>query len=142
MYHATKLISEARFGSSVKFDIPAGAFYLDKIYGQHVLYEHGCGVASSEAGLQKRRDQRAQQLGVHISMFRMGDKHNICRFSNDRLVVNGAFFGTDTIGGEYSSILGYQNEASQLVMFHVKREARDPRSTIFDTFTIQLGHIN
>ncbi len=142
MYHATKLISEARFGKSVQFDIPAGAFYLDKIYGQHVLYEHGCGVASSEAGLQKRRDQRAQQLGVHISMFRMGDKHNICRFSNDRLVVNGAFFGTDTIGGEYSSILGYQNEASQLVMFHVKREARDPRSTIFDTFTIQLGHIN
>lgn len=142
MYHATKLISEARFGDAVDFIIPKGAFFLDSIYGQNVLYEHGCGVASSQAGLEKRRDQRAQQLGKHVSMFRMGDKHNICRFNNDRLIVNGAFFGSDNIGGEYSSILGYQNEPSQLVLFHVPRAGNDPRSTVFDTFTIQLGHIN
>lgn len=142
MYHATKLISEARFGDAVDFIIPKGAFHLDNIYGQNVLYEHGCGVASSQAGMEKRRDQRAQQLGKHISMYRQGDKHNICRFNNDRLITNGAFFGSDNIGGEYSSILGYQNEPSQLVLFHVPRAENDPRSTVFDTFTIQLGHIN
>lgn len=142
MYHATKLISEARFGEAVEFVIPKGAFHLENIYGQNVLYEHGCGVASSQAGMEKRRDQRAQQLGKHISMYRQGDKHNICRFNNDRLITNGAFFGSDSIGGEYSSILGYQNEPSQLILFHVPRAPNDPRSTVFDTFTIQLGHIS
>lgn len=141
MYNAVKMVSEAVYGDAVKFDIPRGAFHLDRIYGQHVLYEHGVGVASSQAGLEKRRDQRAQQLGVHVSMFRMGDKHNICRFNNDRLVVNGAFFGTDSEGGEYSSFLGYQNEPSQIVLFHVERRKGDPRSTIFDTMVIQLAHI-
>lgn len=141
MYNAVKMVSEAMYGDSVMFDIPRGAFHLDNIYGTNVLYEHGVGVASSQAGLEKRRDQRAQQLGVHVGLFRMGDKHSICRFNNDRLIVNGAFFGTDTVGGEYSSFLGYQNEPSQIALFHVKRRQGDPRSTIFDTMTIQLAHI-
>lgn len=141
MYNSTALICEALYGDAVRFDIPRGVFHLDQIYGQHVLYEHGVGVASSQAGLEKRRDQRAQQLGVHISMFRMGDKHSITRFNNDRLVVNGAFFGTDKVGGEYSSLLGYQNEPSQIVLFHVERKPSDPRSSIFDTLVIQLAHV-
>lgn len=141
MYNAVKQISEAMYGDAVRFDIPRGAFHLDNIYGTHVLYEHGVGVASSQAGLEKRRDQRAQQLGVHIAMMRMGDKHNICRFNNDRLVVNGAFFGTDQIGGEYSSLAGYQNEPSQIVFCHVERKPGDPRTTLFDSLVIQLGHI-
>ena len=141
MYNAVRMVSEQAFGDAVRFDIPRGAFHLDNIYGTNVLYEHGVGVASSQAGLEKRRDQRAQQLGVHIGMFRMGDKHSICRFNNDRLVVNGAFFGTDQMGGEYSSFLGYQNEPSQIALFHVPRKAGDPRSTIFDTMVIQLAHI-
>lgn len=141
MYNAIKLICEAKYGSYVRFDIPRGAFHLDEIYNQRVLYEHGVGVASSQAGLEKRRDQRAQQLGTHIALMRMGDKHSICRFNNDRLVVNGAFFSTDSMGGEYSTILGYHNEASQIVFFHVEREPNDPRSSIYDSFTIQLNHI-
>lgn len=141
MYNAVKMISEAVYGEQVMFSIPRGAFHLDNIYGTNVLYEHGVGVASSQAGLEKRRDQRAQQLGVHVGLFRMGDKHSICRFNNDRLIVNGAFFGTDTVGGEYSSFLGYQNEPSQIALFHVQRREGDPRSTIFDTLVIQLAHI-
>jgi len=141
MYNAVKQISEAMYGEAVRFDIPRGAFHLDNIYGTNVLYEHGVGVASSQAGLEKRRDQRAQQLGVHVGLFRMGDKHNICRFNNDRLIVNGAFFGTDKVGGEYSSFLGYQNEPSQIMFCHVERKPNDPRSTIFDTLVIQLAHI-
>lgn len=54
MYHATKLICEARFGDDVDFIIPKGAFFLDNIYGQYVMYEHGCGVTSSQAGLENR----------------------------------------------------------------------------------------
>jgi len=141
MYNAVKMVSEAMYGDAVMFDIPRGAFHLDSIYGSKVLYEHGVGVAASQAGLEKRRDQRAQQLGSHINLYRMGDKHSICRFNNDRLVVNGAFFGNDTVGGEYSSFLGYSNEPSQIVFCHVERKRNDPRSTIFDTMVIQLAHI-
>lgn len=142
MYNAVKMISEAMYGTeAVSFIIPRGAFHVSNIYGTNVLYEHGVGVASSQAGLEKRRDQRAQQLGVHIGLMRMGDKHNICRFNNDRLVVNGAFFGTDTVGGEYSSFLGYQNEPSQIMFCHVERKPGDARTTIFDTLVIQLAHI-
>lgn len=141
LYNAVRMVCEVAYPGAVTFDIPRGAFHLDDIYGTKVLYEHGVGVASSQAGLEKRRDQRAQQLGVHIAMFRMGDKHNICRFNNDRLVVNGAFFSTDKLGGEYSSLAGYHNEASQVVFCHVERKKSDPRSTIFDSLVIQLHHI-
>lgn len=142
LYNAVKQISEAMYGNTtVCFIIPRGAFHVSSIYGTNVLYEHGVGVASSQAGLEKRRDQRAQQMGIHIGLMRMGDKHNICRFNNDRLVVNGAFFSTDKMGGEYSSLAGYHNEASQIVFCHVKRKDNDPRSTIFDSLVIQLQHI-
>lgn len=140
LYHALKFISEQSF-SNVNFVIPRGCFHLYQIYGANVLYEHGVGVGASSASMEKRRDQRAQQLGKHISLFRMGDKHHICRFNDDGLVVNGAFFGTDQEGGEYSSGAGYMNRPSQLILCHVPRAAGDPRSTIYDSFTIQLAHI-
>lgn len=141
LYNAVKLVCEAKYGEATTFVIPRGAYCIDEIYNHRVLYEHGVGVASSQAGLEKRRDQRAQQAGTHITYMRMGDKHNICRFNNDRLVVNGAFFGTDSVGGEYSTICGYHNEPAQIVFCHVPREADDPRSSIYDTFVIQLAHI-
>jgi len=141
LYNSVKLVCEAKYGEATTFVIPRGAYCIDEIYNNRVLYEHGVGVASSQAGLEKRRDQRAQQAGTHITYMRMGDKHNICRFNNDRLVVNGAFFGTDTVGGEYSTICGYHNEPAQIVFCHVPRESDDPRSSIYDSYIIQLAHI-
>lgn len=141
MYNAVKLVCEAKYGEATTFVIPRGAYCIDEIYGSKVLYEHGVGVAASQAGMEKRRDQRAQQQGVHITYMRQGDKHNICRFNNDRLVTNGAFFGSDKVGGEYSTICGYHNEPAQIVFCHVPREVDDPRSSIYDTFVIQLAHI-
>ena len=70
----------------------------------------------------------------------MGDKHNICRFNNDRLVVNGAFFGDSRSGEEYSGIVGYDGEPAQLMFAHVERRDNS-RTTIFDSLAIQLGHI-
>ena len=73
LYNAVQMISEALHGKdAVKFIIPRGAFHISNIYGMNVLYEHGVGVAASQAGLEKRRDQRAQQTGQHISLMRMG----------------------------------------------------------------------
>ena len=60
-------------------------------------------------------------------------------FNNAQYVVNGAFFGGGTTGAEYSEIQGYHSQAGQWVGFHVRRN--DERTTLFDQFVIQLGHI-
>lgn len=141
MFHCLRMVVERSF-KNVEFKIPRGCFYVHGIFNNTILYEHGVGVRPNPVDMERRRDQRAQQIGRHINMFRQGDKHNICRFNNDSLIVNGAFFGTDAVGGEYSAIIGFKNAPAQLVLFHVQREQDDPRSTIYDSFAIQLGHVN
>jgi len=140
MFHALKYFTEFRGYKHVKSFIPIGCFHIHQIYGHNVLYEHGVGVSTSEASLKGRRQARSQQTRKMITYFRMGDKHNISRFNEDTLVVNGAFFGSDTEGTEYSGISGYEADAGQIMFFHVPRED-DRRLTIYDSFVIQLAHI-
>lgn len=139
MYHAVRMLSEAA-RIPATFHIPAGSFHVHQIYGQNVLYEHGVGVNTSGAALKKHVGNRIDQLKQYITLFRMGDKHNISRFNNDRHVVNGAFFGDGRNGEEYSSIVGYDGEPAQLMFAHVQR-ADNFRTSIFDSLAIQLGHI-
>lgn len=140
MYHALKMIHDAYGHSHLTWYIPEGAFHVHDIYGFKVLYEHGVGVAASEASMRKRLSDRSSQLKQYITMFRMGDKHNICRFNNDAMVVNGAFFGDDREGTEYSGICGYDGYPAQLVFFHVPRNDNF-RLPIYDSLVVQLGHI-
>lgn len=140
MYHSMRMICEAKGFDHVNFIIPEGAFHVDSIYNCHVLYEHGVGVAASEAGMRKRMADRTKQIKQYITLFRMGDKHNICRFNNDTMVVNGAFFGDDRTGSEYSGICGYDGYPAQIMFAHVPR-ADNYRTTIFDSLAIQLGHV-
>ncbi len=139
MYHAVRMLSEAA-KLNATFDIPEGSFTTADIYGQTILYEHGVGVAASAAAMKKHVANRTDQLKQYISLFRMGDKHNICRFNNDRFVVNGAFFGDSRSGEEYSGIAGYDGEPAQLMFAHVQR-ADNQRTSLFDSLAIQLGHV-
>lgn len=139
VYHAVKMLTQAA-NIQAEFYIPTGSFQVYNLYGQNVLYEHGVGVATSEAAMKKHVGNRINQLKEYITLFRMGDKHNISRFNNDRFVVNGAFFGDGRNGEEYSSIVGYDGEPAQIMFAHVQR--RDNfRTSIFDSLAIQLGHI-
>jgi len=139
MYHAVRMLCEAA-GVKANFFIPEGSFHIHEIYGSKVLYEHGVGVATSGAAMKKHVGNRIDQIKEFITFFRMGDKHNICRFNNDRLVVNGAFFGDSRSGEEYSGIVGYDGEPAQLLFAHVER-SDNARTSIFDSLSIQLGHI-
>jgi len=139
MYFAVQEIIKAKGYSNVSFVIPEGSFYTTEIYGMGVLYEHGVGVSTSEAAMSKRKMQRSEQLRKHLTYFRMGDKHNISRFNEDTYIVNGAFFGGDKEGTDYSSISGYSSDPAQLIVFHTPRE--DDRLTVCDSKTIQLIHI-
>lgn len=139
MYHAVKMMA-GQANLDANFYIPEGSFHIHQLYGQHILYEHGVGVATSEAAMRKHVGNRINQQKHYIDLFRMGDKHNVCRFNNDRFVVNGAFFGDSRKGEEYSGIVGYDGEPAQLMFAHVNR-ADNFRTSIFDSLSIQLGHI-
>lgn len=139
IYKTLELLSEQSEMIHVSYQIPVGYFSTVDYYGQTALYEHGYTLSATEAALNNRRNERMRQLKKYIHYFRMGDKHNICRFNDDTLVVNGAFFGTDLEGTEYASIHGYSSIASQLMFFHVPR--KDRRLSIYDSFSIQLNHI-
>jgi hypothetical protein len=139
LYHSLRLITKRAGYYNVTFDIPEGSYTLGTIYGQHVLYEHGVGVASTEAAMKAHKIKRSEQERKHLSYFRMGDKHNVSSFNSGSYVVNGAFFGATKGGTEYSGIAGYDSVPAQWMGFHVPRD--DDRLTLFDQFTIQLGHI-
>ncbi len=145
MYRAIQMIIESRGFKHVKCIIPSGWYYVHEFLGKNVLYEHGVGVASSEAAMRKRMQQRGQQLEKHIHYVRFADKHHSQRHHNDTVVLAGAFFGRcddDGTGSEYSAAAGYAADPSQLVFFHQKRSENDYRNTIIDSLEVQLGHIN
>ncbi|HDR9131354.1 hypothetical protein [Burkholderia vietnamiensis] len=140
LYKALELLCHTKGMPHVTFDIPDGVFTTAHIYGQTVLYEHGVGVAVTEASMKAHKIKRSEQLGKYITFFRMGDKHNVCSFNSGQYVVNGAFFGSDNEGIEYSSIAGFSSVPAQWMGFHTPRD--DSRFTLYDSFVIQLAHIN
>jgi len=124
---------------NVTFNIPDGTYAIVDFYGQKALYEHGVGVSVTESAMRSHKTKRSEQERSYLTYFRMGDKHNVSTFNAGQYVVNGAFFGSGPGGEEYSSINGYSSVAAQWMGFHVPRE--DTRLSLYDSFTIQLGHI-
>jgi hypothetical protein len=140
LYKALEMLALVAGLRHVTFDVTDSAFTTTKIYGQHTLYEHGVGVAVTEASMKAHKIKRSEQKGKYITYFRMGDKHNVCSFNAGQYVVNGAFFGSDSEGIEYSSIAGFSSVPAQWMGFHTPRD--DSRFTLYDQFIIQLGHVN
>lgn len=141
LYNFLKFVATREGLKNVSFDIPLGCFTSDVVYGHRIVWEHGVGVSASAASMDRRREERAKQLKDFVTFYRMGDKHHISRFNEDRLVVNGAFFGGDSEGREYSSISGYDSNAAQIMLCYVPRKKNDPRLPLYDSFVIQLSHI-
>lgn len=141
IYNTLKLLCETAGFTNVAFTIPEGAYGTQEIYGHTYIYEHGVGVKAEQKSMEDKLHKRARQLKKYVSGLRIGDKHHICRFNNDTMTINGSFFGDDTHASEFSGIMGYNSSPAQLLLFHVPHEAGDPRSSVYDSFVIQLGHI-
>lgn len=118
LYTSLEMITQASKYTWVEFSIPRGSFFVENIYGNKVLYEHGVGVSVSEASMKGHKIKRSEQLREYITLFRMGDKHTLCSFNAGQYVVNGSFFGADGAGDEYSSISGYASVPAQYIAFH------------------------
>lgn len=139
MYAAMEYTTKRCGYDNVTWIIPEGTYAVIDFYGQKCLYEHGVGVAVTESAMRSHKTKRSEQEKEYITYFRMGDKHNVSTFNSGQYVVNGAFFGSGAGGQEYSSINGYSSVAAQWMGYHVPRN--DVRMTLYDSFTIQLGHI-
>lgn len=139
LYRMLELVTRRSGYTHVAFTIPEGSYAVVDFYGQKALYEHGVGVANTEASMKAHKIKRAEQERAHITYFRMGDKHTVTTFNGGQMVVNGAFFGAGPGGTEYSGIAGYSSVPAQWMGFHVARN--DNRLTIYDQFVVQLDHI-
>ena len=139
LYRQLERLSQVAGYENVSWTIPDGSYAVMDFYGQKVLYEHGVGVSVTEASMKSHKTKRSEQEKGYITYFRMGDKHNVSTFNAGQYVVNGAFFGSGAGGEEYSSIAGYSSVPAQWMGFHLERT--DDRLTLYDSFTIQLGHI-
>lgn len=139
LYKSLELLTKTVKLDNIKFIIPRGSFTVVDFYGQKALYEHGVGVQVTESSMRMHKAKRTEQLKEYITYFRMGDKHTVTTFNAGQYVVNGAFFGTDNEGAEYSSMAGYSSVAAQWLGFHVQRT--NNLFSLYDSFTIQLGHV-
>lgn len=139
LYKSLELVCEKAGYSNVSWIIPEGSYAIANFYGQYALYEHGVGVSVAEASMKAHKVKRAEQEKQHLTYFRMGDKHTVTSFNSGQMVVNGAFFGAQPGGTEYSGIAGYSSVPAQWMGFHVAR--KDNRLSLYDQFTIQLDHV-
>jgi hypothetical protein len=122
----------------VTFDLPEGHFTTYEIYGKVTLLEHGYGHNSSEVGMLKHKDKRANNLKKYIDRYVCGDMHHECMYDNGNLVINGAFFGVAYEAIEYSGILGFHSVPCQAVLVH-EATTGVGQSTVVEKLTIQTA---
>jgi len=122
IYKALELVTQTAGYSQVSFIIPEGVFGYLNIYGNYAVYEHGYFNSSTEKSMSDQMKKRGQQIKRHVEYFRCGDMHHSCSYDSHRIILNGAFFGVDEGGIEYSGILGFNSIPSQVVVLHTPEE--------------------
>ena len=137
IYKTLEGYCEAAGFNHVTFTIPEGVFGYTTIYDHYVVYEHGYFNSATEKSMEDQLKKRGQQIKKYVEYFRCGDMHHLCSYDNHKMVLNGAFFGTDTTGVEYSGILGFNSVPSQAVMFHTDNKIVG-RNTVKEFISIQV----
>ena len=137
VHKTLETLSKVSKFDNVTFNIPDGTFATTQFYGKHAIYEHGYHNNISEKGMVDQMRKRGSQLQLHPTYWRQGDKHHHTCFGQGEQVLNGAFFGTDQEGIEYSGILGFSGIPSQTIMFHTKEESIG-KGTVKDLINIQV----
>lgn len=137
IYKGLEKFCEIAGYNNVDFDIPEGVFGLHHIYGKAVLYEHGYFNNATEKSMGDQLKKRSEQIKEYIEYFRIGDMHHLISYNCGKMILNGAFFGNDTSGTEYSGILGFSAIPAQAMMVHCPQE-EDRKNTIREFIPVQL----
>ncbi|ATN93535.1 metallo-dependent phosphatase [Pseudoalteromonas phage J2-1_QLiu-2017] len=124
--------------NNVTFHIPDGVFGHLDIYGSVAIYEHGYNNNITEKAMVDQMRKRGAQIQQHPTFWRQGDKHHHITYGQGEQVLNGAFFGVDSEGLEYSGILGFSSVPSQTIMFHTDKNKQVGLSSVDEVINIQL----
>ena len=81
--------------------------------------------------------KRGAQLKVHPNYWRQGDRHHHITYGQGEQILNGAFFGIDTEGLEYSGILGFNSVPSQTLVWHTEEKCQW-KATVKDVVNSQV----
>lgn len=137
LFKTLEKFSELANMTNVKFNIPEGTFGHTTVYGKHIILEHGYHNNHTEKGMIDQMRKRGAQLKVHPTYWRQGDRHHHITYGQGEQILNGAFFGVDTEGLEYSGILGFSSVPSQTVVWHTD-EPSEGKGTVKDIVNIQV----
>ena len=110
------------------------------IYNNTIVYEHGYFNSATEKSMRDQMTKRGQQIKKHVEYFRSADKHHVCAYDASKLVLNGALFGVDSTGSEYSGVLGFSSIPAQVIMWH-QEEPSIGKSQVKETHIVQLAQI-
>lgn len=140
IYKALETLTNTVGADWVDFRLPEGCFYVYEIYGQKYLAEHGYTNGITEKQMEDHKRTRQENIKEYIHGYRQGDKHHTVQYDNSNLVVNGAFFGIERQGAEYSGIKGFNSIPCQLVFKHEPVEkGKQGVSTISQVYNIQVA---
>lgn len=118
---------------NVTFTIPDGAYHVDTVYGNNILYEHGDHIrAYNRQGYLVHIAKRSRQEGKVITGLRHGHTHESLIMDSGVVVVNASVCGADS----YSEVLGYDTGASQTITYYVQTENRS--NSYYHSFQVQL----
>ena len=140
IYTALKQLAKVGGYTNITFNIPEGVFGTADIYNNTIVYEHGYFNSATEKSMRDQMTKRGQQIKKHVEYFRCGDMHHVCAYDASKLVLNGALFGVDSTGSEYSGVLGFSSIPAQVIMFH-QEEPSIGKSQVKETYIVQLAQI-
>lgn len=140
IYTALKQLSKVGGYKNITFNIPEGVFGTVDIYNNTIVYEHGYFNSATEKSMRDQMTKRGQQIKKHVEYFRCGDLHHVCAYDASKLVLNGALFGVDSTGSEYSGVLGFSSIPAQVIMWH-QEEPSIGKSQVKETHIVQLAQI-
>lgn len=140
IYTALKQLAKVSGYSDVSFNIPEGIFGTADIYGNTIVYEHGYFNSATEKSMRDQMTKRGQQIKKHVEYFRCGDMHHVCAYDASKIVLNGALFGVDSTGSEYSGVLGFSSVPAQVIMWHQEEQSLG-KSQVKETHIVQLAQI-
>jgi predicted MPP superfamily phosphohydrolase len=137
IYNTIKDFVELAGYTNVTFDIPICPWSVLEIYGSNILYEHYDNAKNdSRVALENLMNKRAtNNVKKHIHFMRGGHFHNTTSYDNNRIQINGSFPGNDS----YSTILGFDSPAAQILNSYVKTNRRN--NSFYRSFVIQLEDV-
>lgn len=99
--------------NGIEWHVPRGNFAF--VSRTRTIYEHGDAVKPDDKSMADQLIKRSRQVGEFCEHYRQGDKHVAVAADSGRLVCNGAFY-SDRAGTEYSGIMGYSSQPSQVIV--------------------------